>query len=669
MPRRQEGPTHRVLEQVAAPPRGEPRHVGVTIGGALEAQRPNNQVAVTLIKTGQSKNRLTYTPEVLRASVPMWEGASAFLDHPDAMDLTRSGGRSIRDLAGTYSNVVYDEAQKAIKARLNVLVGSQTGDTARDLIKTVLEAQAQDQPAPNIGISADMIVRKQQAGDGFIVQEIMKVNSADIVVNPSAGGAFDRALEQVQLDAINPPVPATDPAPPAPPTPPATLPTVLPQDPRMDALRAALSGELLTATLSRSTLPQAGQDMIRRQFEGREFAPADLDKSIEDFRSILAAQIEPYIVTNNGAVRPTVGVGQDARDRIFLAWERAFGLPIPDSASDVPRFNGLRDGYIQTTGDTMLQGIENPEHHIVREANEVTTTVIASALSNAMNKALVRDYQGQPKWWEPIVNESPMTDVKEQSRIAMNDFSSLSTVAEFGPYTNLAWGDRTEKYTPSKKGNTVAVTLESIINDDLASISRIPGKLASAAAITINENIAALFTTGSGSGPALDSDSKTVFHADHSNTRTTALSSESIKAASIAMQKQTNSAGKRIGTMPAFLLVPPDLSFEAQVILQSPLLAGSQNNDKNVLMGILQPITVPNWTDPNNWYMLASPGKIESIEVGFLNGRKEPEMFIQDQQVNGQVFTNDAITWKIRWFYGYAWLDYRGAQGHLVAND
>ena len=658
---------HRVLEQVAAPTRSEPRHVGVTIGGALEAQRPNNQIAVTLITTGQSLNRLSYSPEVLRASVPLWEGASAFLDHPDAMDLTRSGGRSVRDLAGSYSNVEFDG--HAIKARLNILAGSPTGDTAQGLIKTVLEARDSDQPTPKIGISADMFVRKEAAREGgFTIQEILRVNSADIVVNPSAGGTFDRALEQTALAGLIDPAGQVNPLPNPAPTPPAPPPTN-PSNDQLAVLRTALSGELLASQLDRCKLPQGGKDLIRRQFEGREFNPADLTKSIDEMGSMIAAQIEPYIVSGNGAVRPNVSVGQNARDRIFLAWERTFGIPIPDSASDVPRFMGLRDAYIQTTGDTTFSGIENPEHHVVREANEVTTTVIAAALSNAMNKALVRDYQGQAKWWEPVVNESAMTDVKEQSRIAMNDFSSLSTVAEFGPYTNLAWGDRTEKYTPSKKGNTVAVTLEAIINDDLAAISRIPSKLANAAATTINENIAALFTVGSGSGPALDADDKTVFHADHSNTRTTALSSASIKAASIAMQKQTNSAGKRIGTMPAFLLVPPDLSFDAQVILQSPLLAGSQNNDINVLKGTLRPITVPNWTDPNNWYMLASPGMIESIEVGFLNGRKEPEMFIQDQQVNGQVFTNDAITWKIRWFYGFAWLDFRGAQGHLVAND
>ena len=479
----------------------------MTIGGAIESERPNNQIAVTLITAGESKNRLTYSPEVLRTSAQMWEGVSAFLDHPDMLDNSRAGGRSVRDLAGNYSDIVFDG--HALKARLNILAGTHTGDTAKDLIKTVLAAQSNDEPAPNIGISADMIVRKLPKREGgFIVEEIMRVNSADIVVNPSAGGTFDRALEQTDLAGLidHSTAPAAGNPPPPPPPPGTTGLQTNPANDQLAVLRTALSGELLASQLDRCKLPQAGKDLIRRQFEGREFIPADLTTSIDDMRSLIAAQIEPYIVSGNGAVRPSVSVGQNARDRIFLAWERAFGLPIPDSASDVPRFMGLRDGYIQTTGDTTLRGIEDPEHHIVREANEVTTTVIAAALSNAMNKALVRDYQGQPKWWEPIVNESSMSNLKEQSRIAMNDFGSLATVVEFGAYTNLAWGDRTEKYTPAKRGNAVAVTLEAIINDDLAAISRIPGKLASAAAITINENLASLFTVGAGLGPALDTD-------------------------------------------------------------------------------------------------------------------------------------------------------------------
>jgi hypothetical protein len=79
------------------------------------------------------------------------------------------------------------------------------------------------------------------------------------------------------------------------------------------------------------------------------------------------------------------------------------------------------------------------------------------------------------------------------------------------------------------------------------------------------------------------------------------------------------------------------------------------------------PISVPSWADPNNWYVLADPGQIEMIELGFLDGREEPELIVQDQPQNGSVFTNDAISWKVRHVFGGGWLDYRGAYGSVVA--
>ena len=669
---------HRVLEAVAAPT-DERRHVSVSIGSAIEAINDDQswRIAVTIISTGQSANRLYYGADVLRRSVRLWEGANAFLDHPNAIDMTRSGGRSVRDLIGNYSDARFDG--NGIVATLNILEGTHPGDTARDLIRTVLEARANNNPEPNVGISADMIVRKTPGRDGaFTVEEIMSVNSADIVVNPSAGGSFDRALEADDVATLDPPQTDTPPAdqqadpaggtPVQQAAPPALFPGAPSTDPTdaIDPLRSALAGEVLASRLARCRLPQDGQDIIRRQFHGRAFHPNDLDQSIEQMTRLLAAQVEPYVIKGAGATPGQVNVGRSTTERVHLAMERLFGLPIPDDATNIPRFRGLKDAYLQITGDFDFVGRENPNHYIVREANEVTTTVIADALSNVMNKMLVMDYQGQPKWWESIANTANIPDVKEQSRVAMNDFGSLSTVAEYGAYTNLAWGDRAETYTPTKKGNTVAVTLEAIINDDLSSVSKIPRKLAIAAAVTINEHIAALFTAGSGLGPSL-SDGATVFKASRNNTGTAALSSAALQAATIAMQKQTNSAGKRIGIRPAFLLVPPDLSFMAQVILQSSLQPGTQNNDTNVLQGIMTPIIVPNWTNEKNWYVTAAPDVIESIEVGFLNGRMEPELLLQDQQANGQVFTHDAITWKIRWFYGYSWLDYRGAYGSVVA--
>lgn len=44
---------------------------------------------------------------------------------------------------------------------------------------------------------------------------------------------------------------------------------------------------------------------------------------------------------------------------------------------------------------------------------------------------------------------------------------------------------------------------------------------------------------------------------------------------------------------------------------------------------------------------------------------EEPELLMQDAPDQGSVFTNDAISFKIRWAFGGGWLDHRGA---FVAN-
>ena len=75
----------------------------VTAGTILEARvvdEPGHVVEVTIARPGTSMNGYVYSEGVLRAAVPLWNGAPAFLDHPTAMDLTRAGGRSLRDLVG-----------------------------------------------------------------------------------------------------------------------------------------------------------------------------------------------------------------------------------------------------------------------------------------------------------------------------------------------------------------------------------------------------------------------------------------------------------------------------------------------------------------------------------------------------------------------------------------
>ena len=85
----------------------------------------------------------------------------------------------------------------------------------------------------------------------------------------------------------------------------------------------------------------------------------------------------------------------------------------------------------------------------------------------------------------------------------------------------------------------------------------------------------------------------------------------------------------------------------------------------NVLRGTLEPVAVAQLSDGSDWYLVCDRETMESIEIGFVGGREEPELFMQDGGLGGvtagQVFTNDQLLFKVRWSFGGGWIDNRGA--------
>jgi hypothetical protein len=57
--------------------------------------------------------------------------------------------------------------------------------------------------------------------------------------------------------------------------------------------------------------------------------------------------------------------------------------------------------------------------------------------------------------------------------------------------------------------------------------------------------------------------------------------------------------------------------------------------------------------------MVADPKEVPTMVMGFLNGNREPEMFVQDQPNVGSVFTADKISYKVRHIYGGVIEDHR----------
>ena len=331
----------------------------------------------------------------------------------------------------------------------------------------------------------------------------------------------------------------------------------------------------------------------------------------------------------------------------------------------MPALSGIREAYVVTTRDVGITGITDPVR--LREA-DTTTSTFSYLLGTSMNKRLLKDYQAWPSEWQKFVTITPIKDFRLQSRIRLGAFGSLSTVNEDTAYTTISLSDTQATYSPGKRGNLVAVTRETIVNDDLYAIKQIPGKLAVAAAFTLAEFIYALLAAN---GAAIYDTFKLFDSINHLNTGIitanlgtpnsgTALSSANLQTAVMKMRRQLNMANKPIGLKPRFIVVPPRTGVRGHDGGEVCGVPGSNFNDINPMLGYAEVVVAPQIASTTYWAAIADPRVIDTIEVGFVGGQMNPQLFIQDQPLYGNNFTNDVITYKVRHEYGGAVVDYRG---------
>jgi hypothetical protein len=60
--------------------------------------------------------------------------------------------------------------------------------------------------------------------------------------------------------------------------------------------------------------------------------------------------------------------------------------------------------------------------------------------------------------------------------------------------------------------------------------------------------------------------------------------------------------------------------------------------------------------------VVADPAQVPTMELGFYQGKEDPELFAQADPATGSFFAADKVTWKIRHIYSGAWLDFRSIQ-------
>ena len=686
---------------------------------------------IQAIHAGLSRNGTLYPDRVLRDAAPRLDGVRVLArsdeDHlresrHDARDLigTLSGARFVEAAPGG--------AGGAIHADLTLL--DPDGDVGRQLAG-LWRTGATGAAGFSVVASGRTRAASLDGRRIRIAESIDVVDSVDYVLRPSAGGQIitrlaeairggrdmalrqrmieavrarlgaarlegidtsdDDALETLYREALAAPAPHTTPATPtgggatAPAAGAGTSPALAGAgaagasaiDPAVEErIRLVEARSEARVAIAASGLPAPAQARLTTRFTEAAAIPAGaVEAAIRAEREYLAQVAPGGVVTGlgDGGDGDGVRLVESETDKLRARVDALFD---PAGRADGPR--SIKEIYVDLTGDRRVSGrVADCDPRRLREAVQVLperlreaiqTTgngagVLAEVFGDSIARRMQAEYrmQGIWAWWERVCDVVDVADFRTQHRIRWGGYGDLPDMAEGAAYTALGSPqDAEETYAPTKRGGIETINLEAIKNDDMGAVGRIPGRLARAARRTLSKHVSAIFTTASGAGPTMG-DGHALFSTEHGNLGTVALSAASVAAARIVMWEQTEmNSGEVLGIPPRFLLVPVELQETAHNLFRR-----EANNDPNFVQTLsYEIVAVPDWTD---WALVADPMDCPTIEVGFLDGMREPELFLQNMETVGSLFSNDQWKYKIRHIYGSTALDWRGVYKSNVA--
>lgn len=297
-----------------------------------------------------------------------------------------------------------------------------------------------------------------------------------------------------------------------------------------------------------------------------------------------------------------------------------------------------------------------------------TTGILPNLMLDAANKTLMAGYEEAMYTWDLWARQGQsVADMKDINRIRYSETPDLEHVPEGKPYKEGATSDAKETYSVEKFGRLFTVTWETVVNDDLDAISRIPALHGNSARRTQNKKVYQVLTDNSAMA-----DGTALFHADHSNLASGgsagAPSVTTLNAAFTAMRTQTGLDGSTIiNVMPRYLIVPAALEATALELFTStgrPDVGGDTtgNSGVNNIYGpngrrSLEVVSDPNLdsTSTSEWYLASEKnGAPETVELTFLQGEESPQLD------NEWDFDTDTYKYKVRQTFGVKAIDHRG---------
>lgn len=430
--------------------------------------------------------------------------------------------------------------------------------------------------------------------------------------------------------------------------------------------RRIQAAAMVDAELKASGLPEITQAKLKKLYAGQSPEQTIVQAAIKEEKEYLDKLQASGHPTDVGFTKIEV---QGERERMQASMDKLLGVVVDAKYGDVAALTSLRAAYVRYTGDTQITGMADPKSMQAAYGSGSFTFV----LGNSLYRRLIQDYKAVEYFEDILVSYyRNAQDFRTLESINVGYFSDIPDVnPENADYVELTMPtDEEMSYALNQKGGILTITRKVILNDDLRSVQTLVGRVGRAAKRTYARRVWNKIISNS----TYKGDNVALFHANHANLGSVAFTNDATGITTltnrlIAMYAQTEKSSlEGLGLQPKYVWGPRALR-EVMLGLNSPWPGVAGGNPHAGRWGASGEniITNPLFTDATDWGLVADKNDVELLEVAFLNGVREPQMFVADNPLVGQMFVADKIQYKIRHEYEVEIADFRGFDKSVVA--
>lgn len=427
--------------------------------------------------------------------------------------------------------------------------------------------------------------------------------------------------------------------------------------------------------LSTSNLHKDAQDVVRDRFKGQIAEAGIIDEEIrrmkKAFSSVTVSESLQFVAgqTEGDKLEKAVTAFMFAgcSESVRKGAKELYGYDV--LANEHKAFYSFRDLYTSATGGNGINaagGFGKGSRGAVSEAAhaDILTQLVAATL----HRRQILEYQneGEWNWYEKVTKSIPVTDFKAYTVQNYGNFSNpAAAITENEEYPEISLtGNETKDLTLVERGGQFGIGWRTVVNDDVAFVQGLAGMLAKGSRKQLAKYIGDLFQLGFTS--VLAPDGNAVFTTGHANLQTAAaLSGTTVNAMAKKLRLQTElGSSDAMALRPKFLVVPANYEDLAYPIITPG--AGQYNTVATADQALrLEGVVVPHWGASalhKGYFVMAGPDQAEAINVLYLNGVQEPQIF-QEVTESGFSFTHKRMRMRLEHHYQAGWVDYRPVVG------